>query len=68
MKAHRKDVSKYNMTNEEMETVATACRQFDDLQLTIPILSSLRTARPQTPRKHPSSPATEKQAAGIGEI
>lgn len=39
MKANRNDVSKQNMTDDEMETIATACRQFKDLQLTIPLLS-----------------------------
>ena len=39
MKANRKDVSKQNMTDNEMESIATACRQFEDLQLTIPVLS-----------------------------
>ncbi len=39
MKANRKDVSKQNMTDQEIESIATVCRQFEDLQLDIPILS-----------------------------
>jgi hypothetical protein len=39
MKANRKDISKQNMTDNEMESIVTTCRQFDNLRLTIPILS-----------------------------
>ncbi|KAL8831927.1 MAG: hypothetical protein Q9170_005089 [Blastenia crenularia] len=39
MKANRRDVSKQNMTEDEMEVIAATCRQFKELQLTIPILS-----------------------------
>lgn len=39
MKGNRKDISKQNMTDSEMESITTTCRQFDDLRLTIPILS-----------------------------
>ena len=39
MKSNRKDVSKQNMENPEMDRIITTCRQFEDLRLTVPILS-----------------------------
>ncbi|KAK7912199.1 tetratricopeptide repeat domain-containing protein [Apiospora marii] len=39
MKANRKDINKQNMIDIEMERLITTCRQFEDLQLTVPILS-----------------------------
>ncbi|KAH7265628.1 uncharacterized protein BKA55DRAFT_559302 [Fusarium redolens] len=39
MKGSRRDISKDNMTEQEMEGVAMSCRLFEDLQLDIPILS-----------------------------
>ena len=43
MKANRRDVSKQNMTEYEMESVLSACRQFEELQLNFPILSVYET-------------------------
>ncbi|KAF5969746.1 tetratricopeptide repeat domain-containing protein [Fusarium bulbicola] len=39
MKGNRRDISKDNMTEQEIEGFATSCRSFEDLQLDIPILS-----------------------------
>lgn len=39
MKGNRKDISKHNMTESEMELVISACQQFDNLHLPIPLMS-----------------------------
>lgn len=33
------NISKHNMTDYEMENIISTCRQFDNLQFTIPVLS-----------------------------